>query len=211
VKAQSTKLIGAMAALTTALTAGCGEVARNGRAPAMAVIQVIEAASGAEPDEFGTLLNSDVLTLVTVTIDGDEVRVPTIYSDNGRVTMRLQLRDPGIPGVPSAPSTMNDVTFTRYRVTYRRADGRNTPGVDVPYPFDSGIAFTVPADGTATAGFVVVRHTAKEEAPLGSLVTSRTIISTIAEVTFFGHDQAGNEVIATGNIGVFFGNFGDPD
>ena len=111
----------------------------------------------------------------------------------------------------AAPSGMNEVTFTRYRVTYRRADGRNTPGVDVPYPFDSAATFTIPADGTITAGFVLVRHTAKEEPPLRALVRNSVIISTIAEVTFFGRDQAGNEVIATGNIGVFFGNFGDPD
>ena len=37
----------------------------------------------------------------------------------------------------------------------------------------------------------------KEEAPLRSLRFSRDIISTIAEVTFFGRDQAGNEISAT--------------
>lgn len=210
-KAQSTKLIGFTAALLASLAAGCGDVSRNGRAPAMPVITVLEAASGAEPDEFGTVLSSDVETLVEQTINGDDILVPTIFADNGRASMRLQLRDPGIPGVPATPSPMNEVTFTRYRVTYQRADGRNTPGVDVPYPFDSAATFTVPADGIATASFVIVRHTAKEEAPLRALVTNSVIISTIAEVTFYGRDQAGNEVIATGSIGVFFGNFGDPE
>ena len=28
--------------------------------------------------------------------------------------------------------------MTRYRVEFRRTDGRNTPGVDVPYGFDGG-------------------------------------------------------------------------
>jgi hypothetical protein len=32
----------------------------------------------------------------------------------------------------------------------------------------------------------------------------------LARVTFYGHDQAGNEVIATGQIQIDFGNFGDP-
>ena len=210
-KAQSMKLTGVAVALLASLGAGCGEVSRNGRAPAMAVLSALEAASGAEPDEFGTILNSDVETMVEQEIDGEDVLVPTIYSDNGRVTMRLQLRDPGIPGVPASPSSMNEVTFTRYRVTYRRADGRNTPGVDVPHPFDSAATFTVPADGTVTAHFVLVRHTAKMEAPLGSLKTSSVIISTIADVTFYGRDQAGNDVSVTGSIGVFFGNFGDPE
>jgi hypothetical protein len=29
-------------------------------------------------------------------------------------------------------------------------------------------------------------------------------------VTFYGHDQTGREVSATGNIDVTFANFGDP-
>jgi hypothetical protein len=206
VKAQSTKVVGMAAVLLASLASGCGEVSRNGRAPVMAVVSLLEGASGAEPQNFGTVLSSDVETVVEV----DSVDVPTIFADNGRVTIRLQLRDPGIPGVPASPSPMNDVTFTRYRVTYKRADGRNTPGVDVPYPFDSTVTFTVAGENAATIGFLLVRHTAKSEAPLSALVQSPVIISTIAEVTFYGRDQAGNEVMATGSIGVFFGNFGDP-
>ena len=116
-KAQSTKLIGAAAALLATLSAGCGDVARNGRAPVLAVVDSLTAASGAEPDELGLTLSSDVETIVTRTIDGDEVRVPVIYGDIGEVEIRLQLRDPGIPGQPAAPTSMNDVTFTRYRVS----------------------------------------------------------------------------------------------
>ena len=44
-------------------------------------------------------------------------------------------------------------------------DGRNTPGVDVPYPFDG--ALTVTALGRALTGdFTLVRVQAKVEAPL---------------------------------------------
>jgi len=49
-----------------------------------------------------------------------------------------------------------------------------------------------------------------KEAPLRALATNPDIISTIADVTFYGHDQAGNDVSATGSITVDFGNFGDP-
>ena len=65
-------------------------------------------------------------------------------------------------------------------------------------------------DGSATAGFTIVRSQAKREAPLAPLVNNDTIISTIAYVTFYGHDQTGNEVSVTGTIDVTFGNFGDP-
>ena len=210
-KAKSTKVMGLTAVLLASLSAGCGDVARNGRAPVMAVISALDGASGAEPGTFGTTVNSDVVTLVEETVDGQTVDVPTVFNDLGRVTMRLTLRDPGVPGVTATPTPLNEVTFNRYRVTYRRADGRNTPGVDVPHPFDSAVTFTVPAEGNFTAGFTLVRHTAKQEAPLRALGTSSVIISTIAEVTFYGRDQVGNEVMATGSIGVFFGNFGDPD
>jgi hypothetical protein len=101
------------------------------------------------------------------------------------------------------------VTITRYRVVYRRTDGRNTAGIDVPFPFDSSVTVTVSADGGST-GFQLVRVSAKQESPLRSLVTNPDIISTIADVTFYGRDQAGNDVSVTGSIGVDFANFGDP-
>jgi hypothetical protein len=210
VKAHSTKFVGMATALLAALSAGCGDVARNGRAPVMAVISVLEGASGAEPSAFDGTLQSDVVTLIQRDDDqgGDYL---STYSDLARVTLRLTLRDPGVPGIGATPTPLNEVTFTRYRVTYRRADGRNTPGVDVPYPFDSGLTFTVPADGEATMAFDVVRHTAKMEAPLAALAQSSVIISTIAEITFYGRDQVGNDVQVTGNLGVFFGNFADPE
>ena len=36
------------------------------------------------------------------------------------------------------------------------------------------------------------------------------MISTIAEVTFYGRDQAGNEISVTGLLSINFGDFGDP-
>jgi hypothetical protein len=125
------------------------------------------------------------------------------------VQLRLVLRDPGNPASPSAPSLLNQVTIDRYRVQYRRSDGHNVPGVDVPYDFDSAFTMTVPSTGTAEAAFQIVRHAAKEEAPLAALRFSGDIISTIATVTFYGRDQAGNEVSAFANIGIDFGDFAD--
>ncbi len=192
--------------------AGCGEVARTGRSPGYLVISVLEGASGAEPDEFGTILFSDVLTIVERQVEGQAVRVPTVFGDNGRVTFSLGLKDPGTPANPTSPSPLNAITVTRYRVTFRRADGRNTPGVDVPYGFDGGFTVTVSGGTTVSAGFDLVRHTTKEEPPIRNLVNGggAQLINTIAEVTFWGRDQAGNEVSVTGNITVNFGDFGDP-
>ena len=109
----------------------------------------------------------------------------------------------------ATPTTNNEVTVTRYHVTYRRADGRNTPGVDVPYGFDGAVTVTVPIGAGATVGFELVRHTAKEESPLVQLIGSRTIITTLAEVTFYGKDRVGNDITVSGTIQIDFGNFGD--
>lgn len=208
-KATNLKLTCLAAALgSVLLTAGCGEVSRSGRSPVQLVIESLTAAPGSDDSNFGSFLLSDVETLVE---DDDGNLIPTIFNDAGQVTMRLVLKDPGVPGIPSSPSPLNEVTVYRFRVVFRRADGRNTPGVDVPYPFDGGVTATVPADSTASFGFPLVRHTAKQEAPLAALRTQPVNISTLAEITFYGRDQAGNEVSATGMLQVEFGNFADPE
>ena len=80
----------------------------------------------------------------------------------------MQPKDIGT-GTTPAPSPNNEITVTRYRVTYRRSDGRNTPGVDVPYAFDGAATGTIPSGGTLTLDFELVRHIAKEEPPLAPL------------------------------------------
>lgn len=203
----STKAItlGLLLTSLSMLTAGCGNP-RQGPSDSIVRITALEGASGAKPDVFSGTLASDVITIVK----RDNVNVSTIFNDGGRVTMALALKDPGAPGVPNLPSALNSVTFTHYRVVYRRTDGRNVQGVDVPYAFDSGLTFSVPPDGTVQVGFEIVRHTAKEEAPLRALQVSNAIINTVTDVTFYGKDQAGNNVEVTGSIGINFGNFGDP-
>ena len=184
-------------ALLAAGSAGCSDFIRQDRSSVTLVIDRLEAASG-QQSTFGGTLQSDVLTIVD--------NVPSTFSDNARVTMRIIPKDLG-----TTPSATNAITITRYRVTFRRADGRNTPGVDVPYPFDSAVTFTVPPSGFVTHSFELVRHITKSEAPLATLANSVVTISTIADVSFFGRDQAGNEVAASGSIGVQFGNFADPN
>ena len=192
------------------VAAGCGNMATEGRSPVQLTLLSLQAASGSTPEEFGSTLHSDVITNVDQTIGGQTVSVPTIFGDNGAAEFAIVLKDPGSdPTSPVGPSPLNSVTITRYRVTYRRTDGRNAPGVDVPFPFDSGVTVTVTADGGST-GFQLVRTAAKQEAPLRPLTNNPDIISAIADVTFYGRDQAGNDVSVTGSIGIDFGNFGDP-
>jgi hypothetical protein len=193
--------------------AACGDVARTGRSPVLLVVETVEAASGNAPDQFFAFLLSDVQTLVEQQVNGQTVRVPTIFNDSGRIRLRLTLKDPGTAASPTAPTTLNEVTITRYRVVFRRADGRNTPGVDLPHAFDGAATGTIPANGNVSLGFDLVRHQAKHEPPLASLAGGggSVFISTIAEITVYGSDLAGNEISATGTISVQFGDFADPD
>jgi hypothetical protein len=192
-------------ALTIALVAGvsCGPLTKQGTSSSYLAIEILEGASGATPTQFDNTLESDVLTIVK--------GIPTFYEDLGKVTFRLSMKDPGSQGAPSTPTANNYITVTGFHVVYTRTDGRNTPGVDVPYPFDGAI--TVMATGGATeASFVLVRAQAKLEAPLAALVGGggAKLISTIAEVTFYGHDQTGVPVSVTGKISVEFADWGDP-
>lgn len=182
-------------------SASCGDLVRQGTASSYLVINELVAASGADPSNFGATLFSDV-----VTVKDDK---PTIFADNGRVSFGIALKDPGSAGSPNSPSANNFITLDRYHVKYVRADGRNVQGVDVPHEFDGGMTFTVTGERNET--FELVRHVAKEEAPLAALVRSAVIINTIAEITFYGHDQTGRSVSTTAHIGIEFGNFGDPN
>jgi hypothetical protein len=197
------RVVAAAAAITT--VAGCGDVVRQGRAPVYLTMDSLQGAQGNKPGAMSATLFSDVITNVTSPEPCSTSNpCPTIFADVGQAVLRLTPKDLSI-----APTTNNQVTIRRYHVSYRRADGRNVPGVDVPYDFDGAATGTVPAAGVLTLGFELVRHSAKEESPLVQLKVNPQIISTIAEVTFYGTDQVGNDISATGSISIDFGNFGD--
>jgi hypothetical protein len=175
------------------------------------VIESLAGARGAATlGEFTGTLTSDVITNVTTPAPcTPEAPCPTIFLDPGQVVLRLSPKDIGTPSSPSVLSSNNEVTITRVHVQYRRADGRNVQGVDVPYAFDGAATGTVPAAEKATLSFVLVRNAAKAESPLVQLKTNGVILTTIADVTFYGRDRVGNDISATGSIQVDFGNFGD--
>jgi hypothetical protein len=132
---------------------------------------------------------------------------PTIYEDIGQATLRMALKDVSI----ASPTSANLITVTRYHVEFKRTDGRNTPGVDVPYGFDGAATGTITSTG-GVLSFVLVRAQAKLEAPLKALRNggAAIVISTISEVTFYGTDQNGNQVSVTGTMSVNFADWGDP-
>ena len=181
------------AALCLLGAVSCNELVQASRSSTILVIERIGAAPGGTTDDpVDTLLNSDV---------------SVVLPDVGRVSTRLAFKSPGTSENPASPTSANWITITGYRVVYRRTDGRATPGVDVPYPFEGGMTMTT--TDTGTAEFTLVRAQAKLEQPLISLVNGggAVVISVIAEITFFGHDQTGAAISADGTIGITFKDF----
>ena len=198
------RLAGAAACVVSLASCG-GEMLRTGRAPMFLVVDNMQATPGTGGTVSAFLL-SDVEVLVDQTINGVVTKVPTIFNDNATATIRSVEKN------PSATTTeINSITLTRYHVAFRRTDGRATPGVDVPYSFDGGLGITVNPNSSADVAFEIVRHQAKLEPPLKNLAGGGGLgfISTIAEITFYGHDQNGNEVTVTGRMDVQFGDFAD--
>lgn len=195
-------LVAAVAAATS-----CGDVARQGKSPMQLVVNSLTAAPSGGPlkgQQSGTLL-SDVITFVTTPAPCTPASpCPTIFNDMASAVLSGQTKNPTV-----APTDVNAITINRVHIEYVRADGRNTPGVDVPYAFDGAVTGTVFPGTPATLSFEIVRHVSKEESPLVQLETSNNIITTICNVTFYGTDAAGNEVSVTGSIQIDFGNFAD--
>ncbi len=190
------------------MSVSCGNVVRDGRSPSFLVIDLLQGGRGsAQEPEFANPLLSDVLTLVTSPAPcAPDTPCPTIFNDLGQATFRLVPKDITAPG---GPTSNNQVTISRFRVVYRRTDGRNTQGVDVPYSWEGAVTGTVAEAGSLTLSFELVRHSAKQESPLAQLRSTFRIINTVADVTFWGRDQVGNDISVTGTLQIDFGDFGD--
>jgi hypothetical protein len=167
---------------------GSGD-AREGQASSYLIVErLVMAEDGGAPFE------SDVMS-----DDG-------IFEDGAVATLSAAMRD---VTNPNGPTTNNLITVNRYRVSFRRSDGRNTPGVDVPYAFDGAVTATLGPGDSVTIPFVMVRIQAKLEQPLAALKGhgAAGVISTLADVTFYGHDQTGREVSVTGSTSVNFADW----
>jgi len=189
------RLIGLGVCLVAA--ASCRGVTRDSGAVSYLIIDELAGAAGVKPDTFSTVLQSDVQTK------------GSIYEDPGKVTFRLASKDPTLSvGLTST----NFITVTQYHVEFIRSDGRNTQGVEVPYAFDGAVTGTVNNTTPLSLVFTLVRAQAKDEAPLRALrgMGGSLLISTVARITFYGHDQAGNGVTVTGQISINFADWADP-
>jgi len=186
------------AALAAAVLIGCvscSDVVRDSRSPVLVTVTNLTPA----------VLLSDVIRNVTTPAPCSPTSpCPTVLSDNATAEITASMKNVGI-----SPTSNNQITINRYHVDFRRADGRGIEGVDVPRAFDGAVTASIPANGSASVPFELVRHLSKSESPLVQLINNSNVIATIAVVTFYGTDAVGNVVSAVGQVTVNFGNFGD--
>jgi len=187
----------ALAFASVLATTACSDKVLQGKGSSYLVIELLTAASGATPGTYGTVLQSDVQT-------GGGV-----LEDLGQITLRIAMKDVTVAtGVE--PTANNLITVNRYHIDFVRSDGRNTQGVDVPYSVDGATTGTIGVSATSLT-FTLVPVQRKLEAPLLALRNQGGAIAimTIANVTFYGYDQAGNTVSVTGSISVNFADWAD--
>ena len=193
--------VAALALVAAAATAlpGCTKVQLEGQSSSYLIVDSIVAARGNEPRQGPGRSG----------FRRRDRRFGVRRPRQGHASARHE--GPGIGSESVGADAANYITVTRYHVKYIRSDGRSTQGVDVPWEFDGGATVTV-TEGGGELVLTLVRVQAKLDSPLKSLVNmgGGVALSTIAEITLYGKDQAGRDVSVKGAITVNFADFADP-
>ena len=190
-----------LAAAAVALP-GCTKQQLQGDGSSYLIISQLTATTGI-PD--GAAGDSDEKNVLESDVYFENDEMAGVVADTGRAVFQLGMKNPGSSTSPSEPTSANFITVNRYQVRFLRSDNRNTPGVDVPHAFDGAATGTI-TNGGGEIVFTLVRIQAKQEAPLLVLRIGGAL-STLAEVTFYGQDQAGRAASVKGMIGVNFANY----
>jgi hypothetical protein len=176
------------------LLSACNPVENKSKSPSLLIVE--------------NLLGKDIDGKAVNYLQSDVVTNSTVIADVATATLRAETLD---PAPLLGTSLYSDILVTRYTVSYSRTDGRNVPGVDVPYPFEGSLSALVKVGTTTTFAFVIVREVAKLEPPLIGLVDggAEGVLQTTAKIDFYGHDMTNNNVKATGYLAVYFANYVD--
>lgn len=154
------------------------------------------------------ILGKDVEGKSANYLQSDVITNGSVFADIATASLRADTLD---PDPLLGTSSFNDIEVTHYTVSYSRSDGKNTPGVDVPFPFQASLSALVKVGISTAVSFVVVREVAKLEPPLIALADGRAegVLQVTAQIDFYGHDLANRNVKATGYLSIFFANYVD--
>jgi hypothetical protein len=146
----------------------------------------------------------------STTVFSDVLTDGSIINDNAVANVNAQIYN---PAKTADISYFNNVVVDQIDVEFKRTDGRNVEGVDVPYRFTQPMNFLIAVNAPKDIPFVLIRHVAKLEAPLLALreVPSQSfVLQLVAKVTLNGKDLGGHRVApVTGYLSVWCANFAD--
>jgi len=146
----------------------------------------------------------------STTIFSDVIMGLSIFNDNAVAELTTVLLDPF--ALDTTATYYQSILVDQVDVRYTRADGLNTPGVDVPYGFSQRVNMVVGIGDKVLLPFVLIQHNAKLESPLVELVNigQEKILKLEAEITFHGKDLGGHRVEPVkGYVSVWCSNFAD--
>ena len=146
----------------------------------------------------------------STTVFSDVITDNSIINDNAVAKVDVQIYN---PAKSADISYFNNVVVDQIDVEFKRTDGRNVEGVDVPYRFTQPMNFLIAVNAPKDIPFVLIRHVAKLEAPLLALreVPSQSfVLHLVAKVTLSGKDLGGHRVApVSGYLSVWCANFAD--
>lgn len=147
----------------------------------------------------------------STTVFSDVETGGSIFNDSAVAAVMSRPIDP--LGDPANLTPYMDVLVDQIDVSFKRTDGRNQEGVDVPMHFTQPMSMLATIGKTTLIPFMLIRHAAKLEAPLLALNLPENqgkILELVAVVTIHGKDMGGNRVVpVTGYVPVWCSNFAD--
>jgi hypothetical protein len=188
----------------------CTRVEENaGRTGSLLVVNNVIGHEGGVNGTPGTPLLSDTCDNPNGTPQDPDTC--TVFNDNADIEFANQFLQIGPGAGLGGPTYINDIVVNRYRIDYVRPNGRNTPGVDVPFGIDGTMNIRVPSNGSASTSIIVVRHQAKREPPLSNLDIEQGegVLTANAQMEFFGQDLSGRTASCTGYLEIHFANYGE--
>ena len=186
-------------------------------APLLALSAVVLAHGGCSKG-YVTSSEGDIIFRIIAINDGELLESDVLFDDrSGTVTIEPDIVEVIVANRPKNPLTdvpqvAMAVIIERYDVSYTRSDGRNTPGVDVPFPFTGRLttAVDVASSGNnVTIPLTVVRQQQKAEPPLRNMRNGggQQIFTATAQITLHGQTVAGQAVTSTGFLTISFADF----
>jgi len=142
-----------------------------------------------------------------------------VFADNVTVSLSNRSKNPNVTELQVARA----IDIERYTVRYFRGDGRNTEGVDVPYPISGALRTVIDVGNNSDVELQLVRAQAKLDPPLTNLrrgspgplpnptltPSLNLVLSVFAEITVYGRTTSGKSVSASGQMQIDFSDYAE--